>query len=207
MRAACIVAMATAYVFVSPFAGAQITPLVVVPPPPPGITFSPLTGPSGAAYTGHTENEFAVTPTAGFWFQSLGYGNAAPSIYDGSSQTNALVTGVIQITDSLGPFTLSKFEYSSNNGNSSYDIQGYLGATLQYHETGTLMGSFEPFSFRTNTVAHATDPIDGLFIAVIPGFGVSSINLDNIGVASVPEPGSWLLLTAGLVLLVRRVRS
>jgi hypothetical protein len=207
MGVICAVAAVAAYVFGPPRVGAQIAPLIVVPPPPPGITFSSLTGPSGAAYAGHTENEFAVTPTAGFWFQSIGYGNAAHSIYDGSSPTNALVTGVIQVTDSLGLFTLSKFEYSSNNGNSSYDIQGYLGDTLQYHETGTLMGSFEPFSFRTNTVAHATDPIDGLFIAVIPGFGVSSINLDNISVASVPEPGSWLLLTVGLALLVRRARA
>lgn len=193
------VAMATAYVFVTPFASAQVAPLVVVPPPPPGITFSSLTGPSGAAYTGHTENEFTVTPTAGFWFQALGYGNPVPSIYDGSSST-----AVIQVTDSLGLFTLSKFQYSSNNGNSAYDIQGYLGATLQYHETGTLLGSFDPFSFRTNAVTHATDPIDGLFIAVIPGFGVSSINLDNISVATVPEPSSLLVFAAGLAVLAHR---
>jgi hypothetical protein len=39
---------------------------------------------------------------------------------------------------------------------------------------------------------------------VIPGIGVSSINLDNIAVATVPEPGSLVLLTAGLALLFRK---
>jgi len=191
---------AAAHVFAVASAGAQIVPHVIIVPGP-GISFAPLTGPDGATYLGHTEGDFAVTPTAGAWFQGLSYGNPIPSIYDGP--INSPGTAVLQVTDSVGLFTLNSLHYSSNNGNSFYDIQGYLGATLAYHETGTLSGSFDPFSFNTLTTAHPNDPIDGLFIALIPGFGVSSINLDNIGVTTVPEPGSLLLLAAGLAALVR----
>ena len=171
---------------------------------PRGIDFSNLTGKTGDPYLGSSQGGFAVTPTAGNWFQSPSYGNPPPSIYDGPVDQPG--NGVLQITDGAGPFTFSSLSFSSNNGNSSYDIRAFLGPNLEYEETGTLPGTFSPFSFSTLTIAHSTVAVDGLFIAVSPGSGVTSINLDNIMVATIPEPGGVFTLALGFLSLswVRR---
>jgi len=175
--------------------------------PGPGIGFQGLTGTNNAPYHGHTEGTFTVTTTAGSWFEAHAYGNPIPSIYDGPINSPAI--GAILITDSAGPFTLSSFQFSSNNGDSTYDVQGYSGQTLAYEETGTLPGSFPTgFGFQTNQDTHASVPIDGLVIELIPGPGVTSINLDNIMVTTVPEPMAAELLVAGLACLgLRRTAS
>ncbi len=77
-----------------------------------------------------------------------------------------------------------------------------LGGTEQYHEFGALAGSFSPFnssSFLSLSLAPANQslPIDALIVELLPGSGVTSINLDNIGVATVPEPGSVVVLSVG----------
>jgi hypothetical protein len=176
---------------------------VVVVVPPPGISFASLTGPDGSPYLGHTEGDFVVTPTTTDWFKSITtYGNPVPSIYLGP--LNSPGVGVVQITDSVGLFRLSAFDYSSNNGNQDnslptvYDIQGFLGPNLQYEETGSLMNSFSPFSFNTLTTANPSVLVDALLIELIPGQHVTSVNLDNIRVATVPEPSSLLLVACGL---------
>jgi hypothetical protein len=136
----------------------------------------------------------------------LVYGNPSPSIYDGP--TNSPGTGVLLISDRVGPFTFASLDYSSNNGDSTYDIQGFLGASLQFEETGTLSASFPPsFGFQTLLGLHSTTPIDGLVIEVSPGTGVTSINIDNIRVATIPEPGSVVLLSAALAALFIKLRS
>jgi hypothetical protein len=178
-------------------AAQTVTPIV---PPGPGISFSSLTGTNGAPYVGDTEGDFTVTPTAGSWFQSTNYGNPTPSIYVGPINSPGI--GTILISDRVGPFKLSSFDFSSNNGDSSYDVQGYLGQNLEYEETGTLDGSFPPgFGFQTVLDTHAAVPIDGLIIEIIPGAGVTSINLDNIMVTTIPEPRSSCFLAVGLAYL------
>lgn len=195
------VALALASFFpVSPARG-QAAPLSA---PPPGITFSPLTGANGAPYSGHTEGDFSVTATSGQWFEAHAYGNPVPSIFDGP--TNAPGVAVLQITDNVDLFTLSSLQYSSNNGDSGYDIQGYLGAALVYDEAGALQGSFAPFSFKTLVTMNPSLTVDALLIRLVPGPGVTSINLDNINVATiapVPEPNGLLLLGIVLARLLR----
>jgi len=176
---------------------------------PPGIRFSSLTATNGASYTGHTEGDFAVTASANNWFVSQVYGNGVPSIYDGPTGSPGVAS--LTISDSAGRFTLNSLDYSSNNGDSTFHIQGFLGASLQFDETGTLFGSFPPnFSFQTLVSSHSSTPIDGLVLNFNPGSGVTSINLDNIAVATVavPEPACFGLLSAGLAALVvsRRAR-
>src|SRR5207249_3110694 len=85
------------------------------------ITFSNLVGANGDPYLGSTEDGFTVTPTLGSWFQSQGYGNPAPSIFAGP--IGAPVDSAIQILNGGGTFTFSSLDYSSNNGESTYEIK------------------------------------------------------------------------------------
>ena len=168
--------------------------------PPQTITFSTLTGTNLQPYTGSTEGDFTVTPITGQWFESFYYGNPEPSIFDGPIDDPG--TAVIEITDSAGLFTLDGFDFSSNNGDSTYDIEGYLGGTLEYDENGTLPGTFGPYNFSTLESTDSTVLVDGVFIGIIPGSGATSINLDNIVVSQVPEPAGALLLGLGLAAFI-----
>jgi hypothetical protein len=166
------------------------------------MSFFNLSGPTGTPYAGSTEGPFTLAPTAGSWFQSTLYGSPAPSIFDGP--TNNPGIGVLLLTAAGSPFTFGSVDYSSNNGDSSYDIQGYLGANKVFDENGTLAGSISPFSFKTLLSSSSSVPIDGLLIEVIPGAGVTSLNLDNVRLLLVPEPGGTLLLGVGLMVLFAR---
>jgi hypothetical protein len=166
------------------------------------MSFSNLSGPAGTPYTGSTEGPFTLAPTAGSWFQSTLYGSPAPSIFDGPTSSPGI--GVLLLTAAGSPFTFGSVDYSSNNGDSTYDIQGYLGANKVFDENGTLASSSSPFSFKTLLSSYSSVPIDGLLIEVIPGAGVSSLNLDNVRLVLVPEPGGTLLLGVGLMVLFAR---
>jgi PEP-CTERM motif len=172
------------------------------------ITFNGLPGPTDSPFTTYTEGTFTVTAVGGSWFQGLLYGNPEPSIYDGPIGQPGNAT--VQVTDSAGPFTFGSLDYSSNNGESRYEIMGLLGATMEFDQTGTLAGSFPPFGFTTLASAFPNTQIDSLLIEVFPGDGVTSINLDNIVVDTVagttPEPGTWILLGTGLSCLLARRR-
>jgi hypothetical protein len=158
------------------------------------ITFSNLPGPTDAAYSGSTEGAFTVTPTGGSWFQALIYGNPLPSIYAGPlfAPTNS----TIQITG-LGLFTFASLDYSSNNGASTFEIQGFLGANMLFDQIGSLNASLPPsFGFTNLLGSNSGILVDRLTIDVMPGASTSSINLDNIAVSGVPEDGATLLLLA-----------
>jgi len=154
-----------------------------------GITFASLSGANNSPYSGSTEGDFSVSTNTGHWFKDISvYGNPPPSIYAGP--TNSPSTSVLTISDSKGHFTFSSFDYSSNNGDSTYDIQAFLASVLEYEESGPMTGSFGPnFGFMTQGIGNSASEIDALQITVIPGSGVTSINLDNIMVATIPEPG------------------
>jgi PEP-CTERM motif len=174
------------------------------------VTFSGLPGPTDSPFTTYTEGTFTVSSVGGNWFQGLIYGNPAPSIYDGPIGQPGDAT--VEVTDSAGLFTFSSLDYSSNNGPGRYDIKGMLGATMEFDQTGALVGSFPPFGFTTLDSLFPNTQIDSLFIEVFPSDGVTSINLDNIVVNTVagttPEPNTWILFGTGLAgLLARRKLS
>jgi hypothetical protein len=159
---------------------------------PATMSFNSLPGPHSAPYSGHTEGDLVLLPTAGSWFQSISFGNPGPSIFAGPIASP--VISYLQLTDNAGLFTFNSFDFTSNNGDSTYDIQGYLGATLVYHDTGMLPASYSPFPFNTHLNPYLAVPVDALLIGIIPGNGVTSINLDNLRVITVPEPSSIVLL-------------
>jgi hypothetical protein len=171
------------------------------------ITFGPLAGPGDAPYGGHAEAGFTVTPAGGAWFEAHAYGNPVPSVYAGPIGAPGVST--LEVVDSTLPFVFSSLDYSSNNGVSDYQIQGFLGAALVFNQVGVLAASLPPaFGFNNLASANPGAVIDLLVITVTPGAGVTSINIDNIDVSKVPEPGALVLLSAGgLFLLFKRVRS
>lgn len=172
------------------------------------ITFFGLSGANGAPLAPYTEGTFTVTPTLGSWFQGQGYGNPLPSIFDGPIGSPGNAT--IEVTDSAGLFTFGAVDYSSNNGTSGFDIMGFRGGVLQFDQSGTLVASLPPlFGFTTLPSGFSTK-IDTLFVEVLPGSGVTSINLDNINVTTVPEPATLTTLAMGLlggIGFLRRRRS
>ena len=182
--------------------GQIIQPSVVVSP---GISFATLSGPTGAPYTGHSEGDFSVTVTGGTWQQSLAYGNPVASIFDGPTGSPGVAS--LLITDNVDLFTFGSLDFSSNNGDSSYDIQGFQNSTMIYHQTGTLAGSFTPFSFKTLTSDSPALQFDSLLISVIPGADVTSINLDNIGVATIPEPSAISFVAMAVLAVLGRARA
>jgi hypothetical protein len=172
------------------------------------ISFSGVPA-DGSAFTTYTEGSFTVVSTTGSWFTSS-FGNPSPSIFDGPIGGPGLAT--IKVTG-VANFTWASVDYASNNGPSSYNIQGFLGGVSQFDEIGTLVADGPPFGFTTLTGTDSSKVIDTLFITVNPNIaGVpppTSINLDNIVVTTprsaptVPEPESFVLIGTGLVGLVR----
>jgi hypothetical protein len=176
-----------------------------------GMAFSNLPGPNLASYLGSTEGTFTLTPTAGPWFQSTFYGSPAPSISDGNPLPGGIIPGfgVVSLTAAgSSPFNFNSLDYSSNNGDTAYDIEGHLGGSLVFKETGTMHGTNTPAAFTTFFSSHSSAQVDALLIELTPLLTgdpsnpvfPTSINLDNINVLLVPEPGAAWLLGIGLML-------
>jgi hypothetical protein len=111
-------------------------------------------------------------------------------------------------------FTFNSLDFSSNNGDSAYTIQGFNGAAMAFSQTGALPGTFAPFSFSTLASANPAVAIDRLLIQINPGSTVSSVNIDNINLGTAaPEPGTMIMFGLGLCgafalrLFSRRPRS
>jgi hypothetical protein len=172
---------------------------------PTVIGFSSLSGPNDSLYTGSVEGDFVLLPTGVNWRQGLMHGSPAPSIFVGPVGNPA--PAALQITTGSGPFNFGSFEYSSNNGDSTYAIEGYFGSELRFRQTGTLFGTYAPFPFYTLLSEHPTDYLDSLYIQIIPGSVVTSVNLDNLQLTIVPEPGNLALLALAALALRRRFNA
>jgi hypothetical protein len=163
--------------------------------PPATITFDGQTGVYGTIYPGHTEGAFTITPTAGVWYESSQYGSPTPSIYTGPPGVPQ--HSGIRITSAAGLFSFGSLDFSSNNGPTTYSIQGHLGAILQFQQFGMLQNPGP--GFETLWSDYSGLPLDALLIDVTPGEGTTSFNLDNVTLPTlVPEPGALGLLAVAL---------
>ena len=125
------------------------------------VTFSGVPA-DGGAFTTYTEGSFTVVSTAGSWFRT----SRALATQPPASSTDrlaALKLATIKVTGT-SDFTWASVDYSSNNGPSSYNIQGFLGGVSQFDEIGTLVADGPPFGFTTLTGTDSSKVIDTLFI-------------------------------------------
>ncbi|HWN93615.1 MAG TPA: hypothetical protein VNT99_01170 [Methylomirabilota bacterium] len=156
------------------------------------ITFSSLGGPHGAAYNGHSEGGFTMTPTVGAWQQvPIVFGNPPPSIFSLSASAGIEVT-------SGGAFTFASVDLGDGDVakvGPSYTIEGFLGASSIF----SFGGADIPFNFSTINNPSPGDVIDRLVITMNAGAS-TGYNIDNIVVnnaAAVPDGGSTLMFLSG----------
>jgi hypothetical protein len=169
----------------------------------------------------YVEDGYTVSATGGQWFEAHVFGNGVPAIGSGPIYTADGGTSQITINEGGERFIFQGVDLTSNSAlGTTYTIAGSLetltGTVLVFTETVEIdeINRFESKLFSN------LGPVDKLTITGTRGTGVTSFNIDNIRVGSyigsgsgtgsgscpspnpdcnVPEPGSMLLLGAGLV--------
>jgi hypothetical protein len=165
------------------------------------ITFDNLPGNNGDSFTGpYSENGFSVNATAGNWFVAKAFGNPIPDLFAGPIDSPSLSDLTIT-KDGGGTFSFSQSDLVSQNGDSHYTYLGFLGATPEFSNGGTIPASG---SFATFANPSSATLIDRLVISIDPVGSPSSMNVDNIVLTTptaVPEPATLTLLGLGALSL------
>ncbi len=168
-------------------AGASAIALFAVGAQAQTIDFGGLAGANGQAFSGpYVEDGYSTSATGGEVFEGHIFGNPQPSLVVGSV-FNGGNLGVVE-TSRAASFKLSSFELSAQNGDAGWLVEGFLGAALVYSYGGTAGAGFSPYAGNAGVV-------DRVRFTLTPGG--TSVNIDNITLAAVPEPASWALMIAG----------
>ncbi len=157
------------------------------------VTFGSLPGANGDAFSSYSENSFTVTKTSGSGCVATSLGNPAPDVF-GGSVCDGGSAGVFEVTGA-GSFVFQSIDLAANLGTLSYSIVGLLGGSTIWTQSSSLAGPTGVFSTVSGLSNMSVDKLRLDFSTA-----GSSWNFDNIAlssVASVPEPGTLVLLGLG----------
>jgi hypothetical protein len=156
------------------------------------ITFNGLPGPNGALFAGlYMEGGFSVSAPGGNVFQGTIFGNPAPSLVVGSVFGGG-PNGIVSVTAGGSNFSLTSFDLAGNNGAADFTVTGFEGLSQIFSLSGNVNAGTAVFQ----TVAGEPGQINDLVFSLTSNG--TSLNLDNIVVATVPEPSTWAMMLLGL---------
>mgnify|MGYP001578820317 CR=1 FL=1 len=187
------------------------------------IGFNSLGGSNLSSFTSYTENGYTVSARAGDnWLVAKIFGNEIPAIVAGPIYS-PLESQISVTYEHGGQFTFQGIDLTSNvAGGTSYTIEGFLstsGIVPIFTET-VVIHNINTFNTFETSLSDRLELVDRVTITGTPGHGTTSFNIDNIRAGlkvsdggsgtglcpsppcttepNVPEPGSIVLLAAGL---------
>ena len=127
-----------------------------------------------------------MNATAGNWFVAKAFGNPIPDLFAGPVGSPS-VSDLTITKDGGGTFDFSQADLASNNGDSRYTYSGFLGATMEFANSGGIPSNV---GFATYANPDTLTLIDRLVISIDPTGQPTSMNVDNIVLTTnvIPSP-------------------
>jgi hypothetical protein len=164
------------------------------------IDFNTLPGSNFSVFSTYSENGYTVTPIAGAWKVATAFGNPVPDVF-----CHVCESGTLQVTGGTFNFVSVDIGNPDGVGAIGYTIAGFLSGVRVLLQSGDSSPNFDVFT--TVDSVNSSQLLDTLNISLHPPPGFDG-NVDNIALKSapVPEPGTVVLLLAGLGALAMTYR-